>query len=252
MTEMTPACSPTAGQLRNASEYERSNTIDVWRKTPMASDLFRNARPRKKIRGVAFDGFDTLVRIRSNLRTFQRLCHHAGTNFSAVPMTEYVTLHGFAASLGVKDQQLLSSLEDDLAVEISSIEPFDDALSILRVLRQRGLVLGLASNATGQHADRLTELFHDYVDWVQVSCRVGVAKPSFSFFEMLSATMSLPPEEILFVGDDAELDVQAAMSCCMHAIQVVRSQRQPVLHSELGWTSVGNLSVIVKLLDAPL
>lgn len=217
----------------------------------MAPDLFRAAFSQRKIRGVVFDGFDTLVRINSNLRTFQRLCQRAGTNFSAVPMEKYVSLDEFARSLGVKDEEYLSILKTDLAAEISSIELFDDALSTLRALRQRGLLLGLASNATGVHADRLTELLGDNVDCVQVSCHVGVAKPSSRFFELLSTKMNLAPEEILFVGDDAELDARGAINCHMHAIQVLRSQRSPVSNAGSDWISIRSLSYLTELFDAP-
>jgi putative hydrolase of the HAD superfamily len=94
-----------------------------------------------------------------------------------------------------------------------------DAEAVMRVLANRGYLLGLASNydhrlrsvAAGLPA--LRPIRH-----LVISSVVGWRKPAPQFFAALGQTLGLAPENILYVGDDLANDYQGALAAGMHAV----------------------------------
>jgi putative hydrolase of the HAD superfamily len=86
-------------------------------------------------------------------------------------------------------------------------------------LARRGFVLGMASNydrrlrgvATGLPALR-------YFGHLVISSEVGWRKPAPEFFDALCRTTGLPPEQVLFLGDDPDNDYDGARAFGLPAV----------------------------------
>lgn len=94
-----------------------------------------------------------------------------------------------------------------------------DAAATIATLARRGYVLGMASNydrrlrsvAAGLSA--LRPLQH-----LLISSEVGWRKPSPRFFLAVCQAFDLPPESILFVGDDLANDFEGARAAGLRAV----------------------------------
>jgi putative hydrolase of the HAD superfamily len=90
---------------------------------------------------------------------------------------------------------------------------------VLAVLADRGYTLGMASNFDHRlHcvAEGLVELrpMHHIV----ISSEVGWRKPAAPFFQAVCSAVSLKPEQVLFVGDDAVNDLGGAHAAGLPAL----------------------------------
>jgi putative hydrolase of the HAD superfamily len=94
-----------------------------------------------------------------------------------------------------------------------------DAAVTLRALKERGYLLGAASN----YDRRLYALVAGLpplapLQCVVVSSTVGWRKPAAEFFAELCRVTRYSPEQIVFVGDDWENDFQGARSAGMRPV----------------------------------
>jgi putative hydrolase of the HAD superfamily len=86
------------------------------------------------------------------------------------------------------------------------------AEEFLRQAHQRGLRVVAASNNDSRSKSTLRELGIDrYLSHVFVAGDLGWKKPSPHFYTTLAARLGLEPSSILHVGNDKELDVEAAI-----------------------------------------
>ena len=101
----------------------------------------------------------------------------------------------------------------------------EGASAILPLLRAR-MRLGLLSNYPHAPAVRhsLSEAgLIEHLDAVIISAEIGWSKPSRRAFEAVMAAVGLPPDEILFVGDDLDTDMRGAKAMGMHTAWLPRS-----------------------------
>ncbi|RKN43160.1 HAD family hydrolase [Streptomyces hoynatensis] len=88
---------------------------------------------------------------------------------------------------------------------------YPDARMTIRLLRQAGLVVGIAANQSEETTTILRRLFTGYVDLIATSFDMGgIAKPEPRFFELLIETLRMAPQEILYVGDRLDEDIRPA------------------------------------------
>ena len=101
---------------------------------------------------------------------------------------------------------------------LSWVEP--QIFEMLRVVRARGLKVGIISNALPEEvlAWQFCPL-QDHVDPVVFSCSVGVMKPNRGIFELACSRMCVQPSEAYFVGDGGYDELQGAASVGMRVIQ---------------------------------
>ena len=95
-----------------------------------------------------------------------------------------------------------------------------DAAAVLPILRDRGLVLGLASNYDARLLSVVAghEVLTPVRDRVVVSAVVGYRKPAREFFAEVVRLAGCEPAEVLFVGDDIENDYQGATAAGLEAV----------------------------------
>ncbi len=107
-----------------------------------------------------------------------------------------------------------------------------EAPAVLDTLRQRGYVLGIASNF-----DARLEKICEVIEPLQ-TCRVfasstlGWRKPSPEFFRAIEERLNLRPDELLLVGDDVANDYDAARAAGWRALLIDRTgTRDGAIHS---------------------
>lgn len=102
---------------------------------------------------------------------------------------------------------------------------FDDALPALKMLKSRGLRLGVISNwdARLRPLLRLLEL-DPHFDAITVSCEVAAPKPSATIFRETARALGVAPEKILHVGDSLESDFRGAVAAGFQAAWLRRGK----------------------------
>ncbi len=101
----------------------------------------------------------------------------------------------------------------------NAIEPFADVRPALERLRSRYRLASLTNGNADLHRIGIAAWFD-----VSLSSRdVGVAKPHSRIFQELAARLQLSPHEILYVGDEPDLDVTGPKAIGMKTAWMNRS-----------------------------
>jgi putative hydrolase of the HAD superfamily len=109
-----------------------------------------------------------------------------------------------------------------------SYELYDDALPVLRELKDRGFKIGITSNWESWLSELLVaKNLSDLVDFAAISGVVGFEKPDRRLFEEAIRAADLPAGAMLHVGDSLVADVQGAMAAGLRAILLDRGGRRP-------------------------
>jgi HAD superfamily hydrolase (TIGR01549 family) len=177
---------------------------------------------------ILFDACSTLLEV-DTLRFEQRL---AGSGWPVFGLRDAVwsvttgTSHDATARTHDAGPSWLPALSSMLGVPVAVLaktwevedanmnlwgRAIEGAASTLASLRERGLRLGVVSNADGriEEALRLAGL-DQYLDVVVDSAIVGVAKPDPRIFDHALGPLDVSPEDACYVGDSALFDVPAA------------------------------------------
>jgi putative hydrolase of the HAD superfamily len=105
---------------------------------------------------------------------------------------------------------------------------FPDTIPILEMLTERGVPLGILSNYGTHLLDLLPKLgIFDYFNFIIVSAIVGVTKPDPRIFEIAIEEAGVPPDQILYIGDNPVDDIQGAKNVGIDAILINRPGREP-------------------------
>jgi putative hydrolase of the HAD superfamily len=105
---------------------------------------------------------------------------------------------------------------------VAGANPVGPALRVVNQLRERGVRIGLCSNAPYspdlmyEQLDRLD--LRRYFDAVVFSSEIGWRKPDPRIFSELLQRIGLPASSVWFVGDDWEADIEGARGVGMQAI----------------------------------
>ena len=107
--------------------------------------------------------------------------------------------------------------------QCTSQKVFDDAKETLQILRQKGLTTGLLSNSDDDISPLLQETgLDELLDIVITSAKYGVTKPDAAIFTMALREANLKPEEMLYIGDQIEIDMAGAQKAGVDALLIDR------------------------------
>jgi len=106
--------------------------------------------------------------------------------------------------------------------------------TVLSALAESRIMVGLASN----YDSRLRSVLAGKpnlapLQTVCISSEIGWRKPSPEFFEAVSHSAEMPPENILFVGDDFENDMDGALKAGMRGVWLEPEDSRRVPKGEL-------------------
>lgn len=105
---------------------------------------------------------------------------------------------------------------------------FDDVIPVLKTLRERGILLGVISNASrelGRHCQEVGLM--SYLDVVLTSTEAGARKPEPLIFQTALNRAKVLAAEAAFVGDQYGADVRGARDVGMMGILLDRFDLYP-------------------------
>ncbi len=128
------------------------------------------------------------------------------------------------ACVGLSDPSpalLAGAVDAFFAYEEAHWFAYPEAITVLRTLSNRGLRLGMLSNATHDPliqrlVDRLG--FRPWLDPALSSARTGIRKPDPAAFAPILEAWGLPPASVVMVGDTLDADILGAQRAGMPSV----------------------------------
>ena len=119
---------------------------------------------------------------------------------------------------------------------------FGDVLPSLKVLKERGLTLGLITNASKSMLSTYGEMgLEPYFDLVANSEEAGAEKPKPPIFLLALEKAGVNASESIHVGDQYELDIIGAQGVGINPILIDRSDLYPEIEFRPRITSLAEL-----------
>ena len=98
----------------------------------------------------------------------------------------------------------------------------ENVLHMLSALKKQGLKLCLCSNCSADEVEGLlSSSLHPLFDAVILSYQVGLAKPDRQIYLHCTETLSVLPEECLFVGDGGSRELYGVKEAGMHPLRAL-------------------------------
>jgi putative hydrolase of the HAD superfamily len=127
--------------------------------------------------------------------------------------------------IAVNDEELQRFLAAEHAIWLPAHQLASTTHAVLETLRDRGLKLGIVSNAFDPpallHGDLVDLGIAERVDVAVFSSEVGLRKPHPAIFEQALQGLGVGAEQTLFVGDSLATDIAGAAALGMHTCQAV-------------------------------
>ena len=179
------------------------------------------------IKAILFDFDDTLgnreeYSHRTYVQRMEEVCPDGDPWLKEVAVQSALIYdqHGEAPKTYVRDRVLETTgidLGEDFteywaAHQCENTVLYDDAVPVLKELRNRGYLLGILTNGESYSQHRKVERcgLTELVDAVTVSGDTDTKKPDPKIFHMTAEKLGLKPEECAFVGDMYSRDVYGA------------------------------------------
>jgi putative hydrolase of the HAD superfamily len=138
------------------------------------------------------------------------------------------------AELGVPDFQPALGLR--LERMRALLAPRPDAVPTLRALRERGLRLGMISNASSELSGLWPETaLAPLFDAALFSAEEGMMKPDRRLYARMARLLGVDPAECVFVGDGAYRELQGAEAAGMTAVLIRVPHDEWEHEGTIGW-----------------
>jgi HAD superfamily hydrolase (TIGR01549 family) len=163
------------------------------------------------IRAVVFDVGETLF---DETGIWERAADAAG-----VPRFTLMGILGGLAARGERHTKAWELLGVERAPSMfRPHELYHDALPCIARLRSRNLLVG----AVGNTPKEVEDMLRHQVDLIGSSARWGVEKPEPAFFARIVEESGVAADEIAYVGDRVDNDVEPALAAGMVAVHLRR------------------------------
>lgn len=127
--------------------------------------------------------------------------------------------------LGIKENTLpLAEAIDREWWEHANISLYPEVLEVLHKLKKKGLKVGIITNTLQADVEKVLSKLEltTFFDLVVSVDMAGKAKPSKEIFMYAAKRLELQPQEVLFVGDDLEIDYKGAKKAGFKALIIDR------------------------------
>lgn len=186
---------------------------------------------------LVFDAFGTLVKIGTSRSPYRKLMkwlkangRKPSTEDAGIIMSNSVDIAQLSRLFGAElPEQLLKEITNDLELELSTIELYEDTVPTLQILKESSFKIALCSNLAMPYGEQLRKLLPDFFDAVVFSYEVGAIKPEHQIYKVIQAHFGCDFPEILFIGDHPILDVETPISLGMKARLIERHKNQRLL-----------------------
>ena len=195
------------------------------------------------ISAVLFDAFGTIVRIRRRTNPYLQLMREGRRQglpitleITKLAMTADLPFAGSADHLGItlsasKRIELSEALEE----ELSSIEPYPDAVRAVAELQDAGILVGVCSNLAQPYGAGVKELFPN-IGYHAFSFELGVTKPDPHIYRFICGQMGVDPGhcfdpekgQVLMIGDSPRCDRDGPRAAGIMGHLLHRDARGPI------------------------
>lgn len=175
-----------------------------------------------QIQAVCFDGFGTLVEIADKRRPFTALLGDAPSSKAvAKVLTTPTSLSELARRLAISvDEAKLEQLEANLEAECRSTRLRPGMEVIWETMERLGLRVAVCSNLAMPYGNALVGCLPKAPDALVLSFEVGLMKPHAEIYRLACQQLGLEPDQVLFVGDSLEADVQGPQAAGLFAMHI--------------------------------
>lgn len=186
---------------------------------------------------IVFDAFGTLVKISTRRSPYRKLMkwlkangRKPSTKDTSIIMSNAIDIAQLAMLFGQElPVQLLKDINNDLQLELSTIELYEDTIPTLQILKQNGFKIAICSNLAMPYGKQLKILLPSLFDAIVFSYEVGTIKPEQQIYETIKTHFGCEMSEMLFIGDHPVLDVETPISLGMSARLIERHKDQKLL-----------------------
>lgn len=195
------------------------------------------------ISAVVFDAFGTIVRIGERTHPYVALFRESRRQGVAInlgstglAMTMNLSFDELASRLGIvlsssKRKELNRALEQ----ELTSIEPYPDAIEAVSLLQNSGIRLGICSNLATPYGPVVRRLFPE-MDGYAFSFELGVMKPQSAIYRSVCSQMGIKPghylsrdeDEVIMIGDSKRCDRDGPRSVGIMGLHLDRKGLGPI------------------------
>ncbi|MEM0075809.1 MAG: HAD family hydrolase [Conexivisphaerales archaeon] len=149
-------------------------------------------------------------------------------------------------SLGLINHELLQAVNSSLQKSWIQEKLYRDAEPCLRLVKEKGIDVGIISNASPEMNNVIKRLGIDkYARTVVISELVGKAKPDPAIFEHALKMSGRKAHESLYIGDYYKIDVLGARRAGMQAVLIDRDDR----YSGIDCAKVRNLGEFCAMVE---
>lgn len=173
------------------------------------------------IKAVVLDAFGTILRITTGSHPFRRLLQEGrrqGRRPKPNDALQILTLNldlseiaeHFGIQIGAADLQKLTL---ELNAEVDTIQPYQDAVEAIALLRSHEIQVGVCSNLAKPYGAALKRLFPD-LDGYALSYELGAIKPHTEVYMSICKTLEVFPghlfernaDQVAMIGDSVRCD----------------------------------------------
>lgn len=179
---------------------------------------------------VAFDLFGTLIRYGIMHHPFRKILKFArenGRKPSPYDARNLMTVDADAEEVMARmeifpPKKLLDNLVIEIQEELDDLTLFDDAITVLDWLTERGVRLAICSNLANPYGAVINRLLPQY-DLVRcLSYEIGAIKPEAKIYDEIVKRSYVNPSEVLFVGDTFTADFAGPAQYGFRALHLQR------------------------------
>lgn len=173
------------------------------------------------ISAVLLDAFGTIVRIRRRTNPYLQLMREGRRQgLSITPESTHFAMTANLPFAGIADLMGISlsaskriELSEALEKELSSIEPYPDAVQAIAELQDSGILVAVCSNLAQPYGPVVRGLFPN-IEYHAFSFELGVTKPDPHIYQFICGQMGVDPGhcfhpekgQVLMIGDSPKCD----------------------------------------------
>lgn len=224
-------------------------------------------QPSYRLRAVVFDLFGTLITYPPGAQHVRAMAARIGVPFEALRSSWWKlreqrdageldtmgSLRACCLEIGIKagDEQLVAACGDAMAFFRGILTPRDGAVATLAALRERGLLIGLVSDANIE-TSRLwpASPLAAHLDAAVFSSEEHVRKPDPSLYRAVCDRLAVDARNCLYVGNGDGDELAGATKAGMNAVLFTAPGENPGRESA-AWagTRITHLEETVALVD---
>lgn len=196
------------------------------------------------IKGVIFDLWNTLIKQKHDYHSLKLIRELYGfSNFeyehvkNDLMINELEDARQIVDFIGGKYQigltpEKVEKLDGMIREDVEDVELFEEVPGELTALKEKGMLLGLISNASGYQKKPFYDLgLDEYFDYACFSCDVSLYKPQPEIYKHTLDELGLEPEEAIMIGDSLGKDYFMSDRLGMKGIYLNR-ENKPIATKE--------------------